>query len=221
MPYEQQNTHIACPHWTQMRADVRLYYHMDYRKHSNNLQVFRYRHNSSFTSINPATAAPSTTFSDTHSPISVQIFLSSFTFKRHENQSQWGWITAFNCATNTPFAVSPANRSEMWPLVQVCDLGREGSCVSNTWMGQSFIYWNYRPRLEEFTQDKLAEGLWRFTASESEMEEWTDASGRLEISQEGSESIREAVDETRLMMTFEKSREQTSQSWSIMCSSSA
>lgn len=54
-------------------------------------------------------------------------------------------------------------------------------------------------------QDKLAEGLWRFTASESEMEEWTDASGRLEISQEGSESIREAVDETRLM-TFETFR---------------
>ncbi len=133
----------------------------------------------------------------------------------------WGWSTAFNCATNTPFAVSPANRSEMWPLVQVCDLGREGSCVSNTWMVQSVIYWNYRPTLEEFTQDKLAEGLWRFTASESEMEEWTDASGRLEISQEGSESIREAVDETHLMMTFEKSREQTSQSWSIMCSSSA
>lgn len=48
--------------------------------------------------------------------------------------SSSGWITPFNCTTNTPFTVSPVNRGEMWHLVQVCDLGREGSCVSNTWI---------------------------------------------------------------------------------------
>ncbi len=133
----------------------------------------------------------------------------------------FGWITPFNCTTNTPFTVSPVNRSEIWHLVQVCDLGREGSSVSNTWIvrvrvSPVFHLLKLQANAGGIYAGPTRRGLW-------EMDEWTHFRKTVNISGGSFFRVWSRLEKlwTRLM-TFEKIRRKGNyklyfiKSWSLI-----